>query len=154
MDHPGGWSIGLATAESPLGPWKKHPKNPVIERFGYVGGVVKAKGKYHLYAAHPIDSTGPDYSPMALATAQKPQGPWTKWQGNPVLKQGPWGEWDDGGFSEAEVLYRSGAFHMFYGGTGFGHAGRLSVYGNSTSASFSIRRAIPFKQLAVSGCWK
>jgi len=111
-----GWCIGLATAESPLGPWRKHPENPILDNFGYVGGVVKSKGKYHLYTAHPIGSTGPDYSPMALATAEKPEGPWTKWKGNPVLKQGEWGEWDDGGFSEAEVLYHSGVFHMFYGG--------------------------------------
>ncbi|GAI69384.1 unnamed protein product, partial [marine sediment metagenome] len=27
------------------------------------------------------------------------------------------GDWDDGGISEAEVLYHNGAFHMFYGGT-------------------------------------
>ena len=110
------WSIGLATADNPLGPWKKHPGNPIIDDFGYVGGVVKVGGKYHLYTAHPIGSTGPDYSPMALATAEKPEGPWKKLQNNPVLRQGEWGEWDDGGFSEAEVLYHSGLFHMFYGG--------------------------------------
>ena len=115
-DEHHGWCIGLATAETPLGPWKKHSANPVLDNFGYVGGVVKSNGKYHLYTAHPIGSTGPDYSPMALATAEKPEGPWTKWNGNPVLKQGEWGEWDDGGFSEAEVLYHSGVFHMFYGG--------------------------------------
>jgi hypothetical protein len=111
-----GWCIGLATAESPLGPWKKHPKNPILNHFGYVGGVVKSNAKYYLYTAHPIGSTGPDYSPMALATAEKPEGPWTKYKDNPVLKQGEWGEWDDGGFSEAEVLYHTGVFHMFYGG--------------------------------------
>ena len=111
-----GWHIGLATAPSPLGPWKKHEQNPIVEKFGYVGGVVKVKGKYHLYTAHPIGKTGPDYSPMALATADKPEGPWTKWKGNPVLKEGSPGQWDDGGFSEAEVLYHNGIFHMFYGG--------------------------------------
>ena len=110
------WSIGLARAESPLGPWKKFQGNPIIKDFGYVGGVVKHQGKYWLYTAHPIDSTGPDYSPMALATAEKPEGPWKLHPGNPVVKQGEWGEWDDGGFSEAEVLYHSGVWHMFYGG--------------------------------------
>ncbi len=110
------WGIGLATAESPLGPWKKHPANPIIDHFGYVGGVVKVDGKYRLYTAHPIGSTGSDYSPMALATAEQPEGPYAKYPGNPVLKQGEWGEWDDGGFSEAEVFYHSGVYHMFYGG--------------------------------------
>jgi hypothetical protein len=110
------WSIGLATASDPLGPWKKHEGNPILEDFGYVGGVVKVAGKYLLYTAHPIGSTGPDYSPMSLATADAPTGPWTRWAQNPVLREGEWGEWDDGGFSEAEVLYSGGVFHMFYGG--------------------------------------
>lgn len=111
-----GWGIGLATARSPVGPWKKHQDNPIIKDFGYVGGVVKVKGKYYLYTAYPIGSTGSDYSPMALATAERPEGPWTRWPKNPVLRQGEWGEWDDGGYSEGEVLYFGGVFHMFYGG--------------------------------------
>jgi len=43
-------SIGLATADSPLGPWEKHEKNPIIEDFGYVGGVIKVDGKYYMYS--------------------------------------------------------------------------------------------------------
>jgi len=110
------WSIGLASASHPLGPWKKHTGNPILSDFGYVGGVVKVKGKYFLYTAHPIGSTGPDYSPMALALADSPTGPWTRWPKNPVLKEGPKGDWDHGGFSEAEVFWAGGAFHLFYGG--------------------------------------
>ncbi|MFH1265859.1 MAG: hypothetical protein ABIK89_09025 [Planctomycetota bacterium] len=110
------WSIGLATASNLLGPWKKHEGNPILPDFGYVGGVVKVDGKYYLYTAYPIGSIAPDYSPMALATADRPEGPWTRWPKNPVLKEGKKGQWDDGGFSEAEVLHWGGAFHMFYGG--------------------------------------
>lgn len=110
------WSIGLASASGPLGPWTKYQGNPILEDFGYVGGVVKVNGKYFLYTAHPIGSTGPDYSPMALAQADSPTGPWTRWAKNPVLKEGRQGEWDHGGFSEAEVFYAGGAFHLFYGG--------------------------------------
>ena len=110
------WSIGLATASSPLGPWKKYKDNPVLEDFGYVGGVVKVKGKYYMYTEHPIGSTGPDYGPIALAKAERPEGPWIKHKGNPVLSSGDWGSWDDGGFSEGEVTYREGIFHIFYGG--------------------------------------
>ncbi len=111
----GRWHIGLATGSSPLGPWEKHDANPVLEDFGYVGGVLRAKGKYHLYTEHPIGSTGDDYGPLSLATADSPEGPWVKHE-EPVLRQGEWGEWDDGGFSEAKVFYRSGIFHLFYGG--------------------------------------
>jgi hypothetical protein len=110
------WHIGLATADNPLGPWKKHEGNPIIRDFGYNSATVKANGKYYLYSAYPIDSTGPDYSPMAVATADKPEGPWTKYTGNPILKRGQWGEWDDGGFSDAAVIYHNGVFHMFQAG--------------------------------------
>jgi len=109
------WGIGLATATRPLGPWTKHAKNPIMEHFGYVGGVVKHQGQYYLYTAHPIGSTGADYSPMSLAIADRPEGPYQPYEGNPVLKPDPWGSWDDGGFSEAEVLFHDGVFHMFYG---------------------------------------
>ncbi|MCD6393736.1 MAG: hypothetical protein J7M40_09530 [Planctomycetes bacterium] len=111
------WGIGLATASSPLGPWKKYENNPIMEHFGYVGGVVKHKGQYYLYTAHPIGSTGVDYSPMSLAIADKPEGPYVEYENNPILKPDAWGSWDDGGFSEAEVYYHDGIFHMFYGGT-------------------------------------
>ena len=109
------WSIGLATASSPLGPWEKHEGNPILEDFGYVGGVVQVAAKYRLYTEHPIGSTGEDYGPLSLATADAPEGPWTRHE-EPVLRQGEWGEWDDGGFSEAKVSYRDGVFHLFYGG--------------------------------------
>ena len=110
------WGVGLASAPSPAGPWKKHADNPLIKHFGYVGGVVKVNGKYHLFAAHPVGSTGDDYSPTALATADHPEGPWHEYPHNPVMRQGEWNEWDAGGISEAEVVYHEGLFHMFYGG--------------------------------------
>jgi hypothetical protein len=109
--------IGLATADSPLGPWEKFSGNPVIKDFGYNGGLVERNGKWYLYNAWPISSGGGrDYSPMALATADKLEGPWTKYDGNPILAKGGWGEWDDGGFSEAKVFSTGDYFHMFYGG--------------------------------------
>ncbi len=114
----GSYQLGVATADHPLGPWKKYENNPVLKDFGYVGGVVKhTNGKYYLYTAHVIGSVGPDYSPMALAIADQPEGPYVKFEGNPILKEGPWGSWDDGGYSEGEVYYHDGVFHMFYGGT-------------------------------------
>jgi hypothetical protein len=62
------WNVGLATANNPLGPWKKYEGNPVLEDFGYVGGVVKVDGKYRLYSAYPISwrRYKGDYSPLAL----------------------------------------------------------------------------------------
>ena len=115
--HHSIFSVGLATADNPLGPWKEYEGNPIMEDFGYVGGVVKVKGKYYLYAEWPIGDTGDDYGPMSVAIADKPEGPWKIWPDNPVMKAGEWGEWDDGGISEAEVIYWAGVFHTFYGGT-------------------------------------
>jgi hypothetical protein len=115
-DNDWKWGIGLATASSPLGPWEKYESNPIMDHFGYVGGVVRHNDLYYLYTAHPIGSTGADYSPMSLAIAENPEGPYQPYENNPVLKPDSWGSWDDGGYSEAEVYYHDGLFHMFYGG--------------------------------------
>jgi len=112
----GVWDIGLATASHPLGPWIPYQGNPVLEDFGFVGGVVKVKGKYHMYNVYPVGSESPDSGPICLATADHPEGPWTKFKDNPVILGGDWGAWDDGGFSEAGMLHHDGVFHCFYSG--------------------------------------
>ena len=111
----GKWCIGLATGSSPVGPWTKSEHNPLLEDFGYIGGVFKHEGRYWLYTEYPISATGPDYGPFSLAHADRPEGPWVPYEGNPVLPAGEWGAWDDGGYSEAEVTLRDGVFHVFYG---------------------------------------
>ena len=64
--YTGGWDIGFAVADNPLGPWKKYDKNPVLEDFGYLNSVVKVNGKYYLYTAHPVGSIASDYSPHSF----------------------------------------------------------------------------------------
>lgn len=112
----GVFHIGLATATHPRGPWTKHDGNPIVPGFGYVGGVVKTGDTYRMYNEHPVGETGPDYGPLALATAPAPEGPWTVDPGGPVLEPGKAGAWDDGGFSEAKVTFRNGLYEVFYGG--------------------------------------
>jgi hypothetical protein len=128
------WNVGLATAKHPLGPWKKYEGNPIIKDFGYVGGVVKVNGKYRLYSAYPISRRGykGDYSPLAVALADSPEGPWQKYEGNPLMTKGNSGDWDDGGISEAEVLFHNGMYHMFYGGTEY-HGPRVESIGYAYS---------------------
>jgi len=109
--------VGLATASSPVGPWMKCDENPIIKDFGYVGGVVKVGGKYYMYNEHPISENSPDQGPLKLAVADRPEGPWERFDDDPVLSVSGWGTWDDGGYSEAGVIYHEGIFHMFYGGT-------------------------------------
>ena len=120
------WSIGLATASSPLGPWKKYENNPIIEDFGYVGAVVKVDGKYYLYSQYPVSGTADDYGPIALAVADKPEGPYERYSGNPVMAKGQRGEWDDDGYSDVAVNYSAGVFHGFYGGVKAYHPRMLS----------------------------
>lgn len=137
MDAENTWgheAVGLATAEHPLGPWKKYEGNPVIDDFGYVGGAIKHDGKYLIYSAYPLSVNGykGDYGPLAVAIADKPEGPYVKYTGNPIMVKGSPGDWDDGGISEAEVLYQNGMFHMFYGGTRI-HGPRLEHIGYAYS---------------------
>ena len=117
MWYSGNRCIGLAYASNPLGPWEKYEDNPVVdEDFGYLGGVVKVGDKYYMYHEYPISGSSPDLGPFALATAEKPEGPWTRYENSkPVLPAGDWGAWDDGGYSEAGALYHDGVFHIFYG---------------------------------------
>ena len=118
-----GNTICLATASHPLGPWKKYEKNPLLGYIGYLCNVVKAHGKYWMYFAMYCPQysgkvqQSPDEGPMGLATAERPEGPWTIYPDNPVLPAGDSGAWDDGAYSEAKVLFHEGAFHWFYGGT-------------------------------------
>ncbi len=114
-EGPTGRHIGLATASSPLGPWKKYEGNPVVEDFGYLGSVVKLNRRFYMYTQYPVEVT--DQGPFCVATADAPEGPWTKYDRNPILTPGDWGAWDDGGYSEAGVRYNDGVFHWFYGGT-------------------------------------
>ncbi len=128
------WCVGLATASNPLGPWKKYEGNPILKDFGYIGGVIKHDGKYRIYSVHPISAPGyqGDYGPLAVALADKPEGPYVKYAGNPIMAKGNPGDWDDGGPSEAEVLYHNGMFHLFYGGARI-YGPRLESFGYAYS---------------------
>ena len=119
------WDIGLATASHPLGPWKKYEGNPVLKNFGYIGSVLKVNGKYYMYTEHPIGASSPDSGPMCLAIADRPEGPWKQYEGNPALAPDDCGSWDDGGYSEGKVVYHDGMFHMFYGGVKWGKLERI-----------------------------
>lgn len=103
--------IGLATAPHPLGPWKRYEGNPIITwPHGWLCSVFEVGDKLFMYH-------GGNGVAFSLATADKPEGPWKKYEYNPLITRGDWGDWDDGGHSEAKVLYREGVFHFFYGGS-------------------------------------
>ena len=84
--------------------------------FGYLGSVAKVEGTFYMFTQYPVHRKT-DQGPFCVATADRPEGPWTKYDRNPILEPGDWGAWDDGGYSEAGVRYNDGVFHWFYGGT-------------------------------------
>ena len=115
-------AVGIATADHPLGPWTRYAGNPVARfpptRQGsgggfYIGGVLKVKGTYYMYMSQ-YNELAYDYGYMYMATAPALTGPWTL-DTEPILK--PRDQWDKLGYSEADVVYYNGAFHMFYGAT-------------------------------------
>jgi len=112
-----GWSVALASADHPLGPWVKYEKNPILvdQRMGYPGGLVKVDGLWYMYGTEP-DVTQLDFGRTYVATSKSLEGPW-EMRKEPVLSEGPKGSWEEGGFSEFEVLYYNGLFHAFYGGS-------------------------------------
>ena len=82
-----GYRIGVASAPHPLGPWKKHESNPIID-LGPEGSwkglhvacpaVLKEEGdKYYMWFGGMKDDTG-EFGrwDIALATASHPLGPW------------------------------------------------------------------------------
>ena len=88
-----GWTMGLATAPASTGPWTKYAKNPILLGTNacdknrtfhnlpcngvYVGAVMHdenfTNGEYWAYLEAPINMN--DEGPMALWTADKPEGP-------------------------------------------------------------------------------
>ena len=113
---------GIATATSLTGPWTKYVDNPVVTDVqlgfqGYMCSVVKVGTTYYMYVTDAFD-TQCDYGPIYVLTSDSLYGPWTL-DPTPVLSPGASGAWDDGGFSEAEVIYYDGMFHLFYGGAEF-----------------------------------
>ncbi|MBI2857771.1 MAG: hypothetical protein HYX90_01730 [Chloroflexi bacterium] len=118
------WNVGLATAPAPEGPWTKYRGNPVLSvgRPGewdsvtlYVASVARLGGTYYLWYVGFRDHTDQD-GQLGLATAPAPEGPWTKYQGNPVMMPGPAGSWNAGQINEAAIAYREGLFHAWYAG--------------------------------------
>ncbi|MBD3182083.1 family 43 glycosylhydrolase [Candidatus Poribacteria bacterium] len=90
-------AIGIATAESPHGPWTKFVNNPVLNtgkpdewdscRVDDSCLIVR-NGKYWLYYKGRQMGLSPAETKMGLAISEFPQGPYRKHPQNPILKSG------------------------------------------------------------------
>ena len=109
------WSVGIAHAKSPRGPWVKSPANPVINETivgfdgFYVAAVMVVNGSIWMYAEVIVAN---DYGPLELFTADSPDGPYVN-RGKILVGGGP-GSWDHTQYSESKVEYRAGVFHLFF----------------------------------------
>ena len=145
-----GWSVSLAYADHPTGPWIKYSENPIIEhqRMCYPAGLVQLDGAWYMYGTEP-DTVQLDFGRMHVATATALEGPWEV-QEDPVLAEGEKGEWDEGGFSEFEVIHYNGLFHAFYGGSEFANVSDLAMLGHgpyseeAETARLTVRESIGY----------
>ena len=84
------YELGVATAKSPLGPWKKYSGNPILkvssekweEQLVACAMVIKEADTYYMY----YTGAGKDWQcRIGLATAKHPLGPWKKYTNKPII---------------------------------------------------------------------
>ena len=90
--------IGVASAAAPEGPWERVGADPILEPSAVAerfdshrvddGCLVRWRGEYRLYYKGRQRGLAPDQTRMGLAVASRPEGPYTRYQGNPVLDSG------------------------------------------------------------------
>jgi len=87
--------IGIAVADSPDGPWERLLTNPVLKNSADANdfdsmliddaNLMVRDGKYLFYYKGRQQGKSPAHTQMGLAIADKPQGPYIKYAGNPVI---------------------------------------------------------------------
>lgn len=91
-------AIGIAVADSPDGPWKKLSTNPALRCSGEPldfdsmrvddACLIACKGKYWLYYKGRRWDDTPANTKTGVAIAERPEGPYEKYPGNPVIAGG------------------------------------------------------------------
>lgn len=87
--------IGIAVSDSPDGPWERIASNPALsnskdpEAFDSHliddACLVVREGKYWFYYKGRKLGESPHYTKMGVAISDKPEGPYVKYKGNPVI---------------------------------------------------------------------
>ncbi len=88
--------IGIAVSNSPDGPWEHLPNNPMLRNSDNPDDfdshliddacLVVRDGKYWFYYKGRKLGESPHYTKMGVAIADKPEGPYVKYNGNPIIK--------------------------------------------------------------------
>jgi len=86
--------------------------------------ILIAEGRYYLfYTAVPKpfkQENPPTPTAIGVAIADSPNGPWTKYDGNPVLNTGEPGEWDSCRVDDSCLIVRDGKYCLYYKGRQLG----------------------------------
>lgn len=87
--------IGIAVSDSPDGPWERIDDEPALtnsddpEQFDSHlvddACLIVRDGKYYFYYKGRQQGKGPGQTQMGVAIADQPQGPYIKYEGNPVI---------------------------------------------------------------------
>ncbi|KKN02559.1 hypothetical protein LCGC14_1116490 [marine sediment metagenome] len=124
------WQIGVAIAEKIIGPWEKHPDNPILRYTlnegdydkQYVADpcVIYHNGKYHMWFDMHDSKTsriGKAYSSDGII--------WEKYKKDgktaAVLDLGKKNQWDGDYVHCPEIYLWNDKFHILYGAKGVGH---------------------------------
>ncbi len=82
--------------------------------------VLIAEGRYYLfYTAVPKpfrQEHPPTPTAIGVGIADSPDGPWRRFDGNPILRVGPPGAWDSCRVDDACLIVRKGRYWMYYKG--------------------------------------
>lgn len=102
------WSVGLAVANHPMGPWRK--VSELLPHFGYVTSVSHHDGRYFMYAE---SNQANDYGPTVVATSFSLVGPWTV---EGVALPNSEERWESAGTESGTVLRINNHYVLFYAG--------------------------------------
>lgn len=88
--------IGIAVSDSPGGPWERLPSNPILTNSANKEDfdshliddacLIARNNQYWLYYKGRKLGETPHHTKMGVAIANKPEGPYVKYKGNPVIQ--------------------------------------------------------------------
>ena len=120
------YRIGVAVSDSPLGPFVQHGTEPILDltfgggsdRYIACGSILKeSTDRYYLFYSLQQKNDELNYY-IGLATADNPLGPWTKYEGNPIMKNFGY----VGGVTKrGEKYYMFNEYPTFIKATDYGH---------------------------------
>jgi len=88
----------------------------------FTPGILAAKGKYYLFytAVKKPFFNRKEVTAIGIALGETPDGPWKRFEGNPVLKTAPPPAWDSHRVDDSCLVLRDGKYWLYYKGRQMG----------------------------------